>query len=143
MRPGKSKDAIISVTADMPDGSRKKIGEKPFRVKRIPDPVPKFAGKRPNDSSVNANAMKIATGVRAEMENFDFDVKVSVKSFNMVFIRGGQVIEKSSNSNKTTSEMKANMAKVKRGQKVYIEKIMVTMPDGTTRQLANLALKVT
>jgi gliding motility-associated protein GldM len=143
MRPGKSKDAIISVTADMPDGSRKKIGEKPFRVKRIPDPVPKFAGKRPNDSSVNANAMKIATGVRAEMENFDFDVKVSVKSFNMVFIRGGQVIEKSSSSNKTTSEMKANMAKVKRGQKVYIEKIMVTMPDGTTRQLANLALKVT
>jgi hypothetical protein len=61
----------------------------------------------------------------------------------MVFIRGGQVIEKSSSSNKTTSEMKANMAKVKRGQKVYIEKIMVTMPDGTTRQLANLALKVT
>jgi hypothetical protein len=61
----------------------------------------------------------------------------------MVFIRGGQVIENSSSSNKTTSEMKANMAKVKRGQKVYIEKIMVTMPDGTTRQLANLALKVT
>jgi|GEM_PF-56007 len=143
MRPGKSKDAVISVTAEMPDGSRKKIGEKPFRVKRIPDPVPKFAGKRPNDSSVNANAMKIATGVRAEMENFDFDVKVTVKSFNMVFIRGGQVIEKSSSSNKTTSEMKANMAKVKRGQKVYIEKIMVTMPDGTTRQLANLSLKVT
>ena len=143
MRPGKSKEAIISVTAEMPDGSRKKIGEKPFRVKRIPDPVPKFAGKRPNDSSVNANDMKIAGGVRAEMENFDFDVKVSVKSFNMVFIRGGQVIEKSSNSNKTTSEMKANMAKVKRGQKVFIEEIMVTMPDGTTRQLASLALKVT
>lgn len=143
MRPGKSKDAVISVTAEMPDGSKKKIGQKPFRVKRIPDPVPKFAEKRPNDSSVNSNAMKIATGVRAEMENFDFDVKVTVKSFNMVFIRGGQVIEKASSSNKTTSEMKANMAKVKRGQKVYIEKIMVTMPDGTTRQLANLALKVT
>lgn len=143
MRPGKSKEAVISVTAEMPDGSRKKIGDKEFRVKRIPDPVPKFAGKRPNDSSVNANEMKIATGVRAEMENFDFDVNVKVKSFNMVFIRGGQVIEKSSSNNRVTEEMKANMAKVKRGQKVYIENIMVTMPDGTTRQLANLALKVT
>lgn len=142
IKPGKGKEAIISVSATMPDGSTQNMGKKEFRVKRIPDPVPKFAGKKPSDNTVKSGEMKIAAGVRAEMEAFDFDVSVKVKSFNMVFIRDGQVIEKSSNSNKVTSEMKANMQKVRKGQKVYIEKIMVTMPDGTTRQLANLSLKV-
>jgi hypothetical protein len=60
----------------------------------------------------------------------------------MVFIRDGQVIEKQSSSNRVTDEMTANMKKVGKGQKVYIEKIMVKMPDGTTRQVGNLTLKV-
>ena len=118
------------------------MGTKDFRVKRIPDPIPKFAGKTPTDNTVQKNQMTIATGIRAEMEGFDFEVDVRVKSFKMVFIRDGQVIEKSSNSYTITEEMKANMAKVKKGQKVYIEDIMVTMPDKTTRKVANISLKV-
>ncbi|NNE54769.1 MAG: hypothetical protein HKN32_02020, partial [Flavobacteriales bacterium] len=143
INPGKGKEAVISVSATMPDGSSQNMGKKDFRVKRIPDPVPKFAGKKPSDNTVKAAEMKIAAGVRADMEAFDFDVKVTVKSFSMVFIRDGQVIEKSSNSNRVTDEMKANMQKVRKGQKIYVEKIMVKMPDGTTRQLANISLKVT
>lgn len=141
--PGKSNEAVISVSAVMPDGSKKNMGSKDFRVKRIPDPVPVFAGKKPSDSTVPKGDMQIAAGVRAEMENFDFDVKVKVTSFNMVFIRDGQVIEKTSSSNRVTESMKANMKKVGKGQKIYIEKIKVKMPDGTTRQVSNITLKVT
>lgn len=142
VNPGKGKDCKIAVSAKMPDGSMQRIGEKEFRVKRIPDPVPVFAGKRPSDSTVPRAEMSIAAGVRAEMENFDFEVTVKVESFNMVFVRDGQVIEKSSNSNRVTDEMKANMSKVGKGQKVYVEKITVKMPDGTTRQVGNITLKV-
>jgi gliding motility-associated protein GldM len=142
VKPGKGKDCKISVSAKMPDGSTQRIGEKEFRVKPIPDPVPVFAGKKPSDNTVPATDMRIAAGVRAEMENFDFDVKVTVTGFSMVFIRDGQVIEKSSSNNRVTSDMKANMDKVKKGQKIYIEKISVAMPDGTTRQVANISLKV-
>ncbi|MCH2197607.1 MAG: hypothetical protein MK081_02405 [Flavobacteriales bacterium] len=143
VKPGKGKDCKIAVSAKMPDGSTQRIGEKDFRVKRIPDPVPVFAGKKPSDNTVPRGDMRIAAGVRAEMENFDFDVTVTVTGFSMVFIRDGQVIEKSSNNNRVTSDMKANMEKVKKGQKVYVEKIKVKMPDGSTRQVANISLKVT
>jgi hypothetical protein len=34
------------------------------------------------------------------------------------------------------------MKKVGKGQKVYIEKITVKMPDGTVRQVGNITLKV-
>ncbi|MEO0404563.1 MAG: GldM family protein, partial [Bacteroidota bacterium] len=63
-------------------------------------------------------------------------------SFNMIFIRDGAVIEKKSNSNRVTDAMKQNIKKVGKGQKVYVEKIMVKLPDGTTRQVANISLKV-
>jgi gliding motility-associated protein GldM len=142
VKPGKGKECNIAVSAKMPDGSTQRIGEKEFRVKRIPDPVPVFAGKRPADSTVPRSDIAIAAGVRAEMENFDFEVTVKVESFNMVFVRDGQVIEKSSNSNRVTDEMTANMKKVGKGQKVYIEKITVKMPDGTVRQVGNITLKV-
>jgi gliding motility-associated protein GldM len=142
VKPGSGKEAVISVMATMADGSTKKMGDKTFRVKRIPDPVPVFAGKKPSDSTVPQADFTIASGVRAEMENFDFEVSVKVESFNMVFIRDGQVIEKTSKSNRVTDDMKPNMAKVGKGQKVYIEKIVVKMPDGTTRQVSNITLKV-
>lgn len=142
VKPGKGNEAIISVSAEMPDGSVVNMGKKEFRVKRIPDPVPTFAGKGPSDSTVPKGDMSVAAGVRAEMENFDFDVTVKVESFNMIFIRDGQVIEKVSPSNRVTDEMKANMKKVGKGQKIYIEKIKVKLPDGTTRQVANISLKV-
>ncbi len=105
IKPGKGKEAVFNVSATLPDGSTKSMGKKEFRVKRIPDPVPKFAGKKPSDNTVKKGDMSIAAGIRADMENFDFDVKVTVKSFNMIFIRDGQVIEKSSKSNRVTSEM--------------------------------------
>lgn len=142
VKPGKDNEAIISVSAEMPDGSVVNMGKKEFRVKRIPDPVPVFAGKRPSDSTVPKGDMSVAAGVRAEMENFDFDVNVKVESFNMIFIRDGQVIEKTANSNRVTEEMSANMKKVGKGQKIYIEKIKVKLPDGSVRQVANISLKV-
>lgn len=142
VKPGKANSAKIAVSATMPDGSKQRIGEKEFRVKRIPDPVPVFAGKRPSDSTVPRTDATIAAGVRAEMENFDFEVNVKVSSFNMIFIRDGQVIEKTANSNRVTDGMKANLSKVKRGQKIYLENIKVNMPDGTVRQVSNISLKV-
>jgi gliding motility-associated protein GldM len=142
VKPGQGSEAKIAVSATMPDGSKQRIGEKEFRVKRIPDPVPVFAGKRPSDNTVGQNDAKIAAGIRAEMENFDFEVEVRVTEFTMVFIRDGQVIEKTANSNRVTGDMKANLEKLRRGQKLYIEKIKVKMPDGTERPVANISLKV-
>jgi len=44
-----NKIATISVKGEMPDGSISNLGKAEFRVKRIPDPVPFWAGKKPSD----------------------------------------------------------------------------------------------
>ena len=140
VQPGSGGEATISVMAEI-NGVKQRMGEKKFRVKAIPDPVPVFAGKKPTDSTVPLNDMKVAAGVRAEMENFDFEVDVRVKSFSMIFVRDGNVIQKDANDNKVTNDMKVNMDRVKRGDKFYIENIIVKMPDKTDRKVANLSLK--
>lgn len=140
VQPGKGTEATITVMAEI-NGVKQRMGEKIFRVKAIPDPVPVFASKKPTDSTVPLNDMKVAVGIRAEMENFDFQVDVSVQSFSMVFIRDGNVIQKDAKGNRVTDEMKVNMDRVKRGDKFYIENIIVKMPDKTERKVANLSLK--
>jgi len=141
--PGSGNEANISVTAEMPDGSKQKMPEKKFRVKPIPFPLPKFAGKSPTDKVVTKGDLTVAPGVRAEMENFDFEVEVKVTSFSLVVIRGGDVIEVQSKSNRVTEEMKGLLGAVARGQKVFIENIVVRMPDGTEKPIpSSLSLKV-
>ena len=142
VEPGKSNEAKISVSATMPDGSKKSLPQRDFRVKRIPDPVPSFAGKEPSDRTITKNTLLGAPGVAAKMVNFDFDVKVVVKSFSISVSRDGTLVERKSNSNRLTDNMKELLSRVTRGNVIYIEDIVVKMPDGSERQLATMKLKV-
>lgn len=142
VEPGSGKEATITVSAEMPDGSKKNLPGVGFRVKRIPDPVPKFAGKTPSDRTINKTALVNAPSVGAGMLNFDFDVTVRVKSFNISVSRGGNLTEQSSSSNLITSDMKALLNSCTRGSVVYIDNIVVSMPDNTERAVAGLKLKV-
>lgn len=142
VEPGKGNEAKISVSATMPDGSKKSLPQRDFRVKRIPDPVPSFAGKEPSDRTITKNTLLGAPGVAAKMVNFDFDVKVVVKSFSISVSRDGTLVERKSNSNRLTDNMKELLNRVTRGNVIYIEDIVVKMPDGSERQLATMKLKV-
>lgn len=141
VRPGTGNNAKIVVNATI-NGQKKSIGTKEFRVKRIPDPVPSFSGKKPFDSTINGADAAIAAGVRAEMENFDFNVTVKVKSFKMTITNQGSFKEFSANSNACTDQMRENLKKAKKGEKIFIEEIMVDLPDGTTRKVSPITLKV-
>ncbi len=142
VEPGNGKEAKISVSATMPDGTKKSLPQREFRVKRIPDPVPSFAGKEPSDRTISKNTLLGAPGVAAKMVNFDFDVKVIVKSFSISVSRDGTLVERKSNTNRLTDNMKELLNRVTRGNVIYIEDIVVKMPDGTERQLATMKLKV-
>jgi len=138
----KGSEAIISVSAEV-NGETVQMGKVPFRVKSVPDPTPKFAGKGTGDSKVKKSQLTAAQGVIAKMENFEFDLKFTVTSFKLTMIVGGTPIEQVSNSNRITSDMKAMLKKAKPGTKVYIEAIKAKGPDGTVRKLGGLSLKVT
>jgi gliding motility-associated protein GldM len=140
--PGTDRKANITVSAELPDGSKKTLPAREFRVKRIPDPVPFFVGKTPSDRSISKQALVGADGIGAQMVNFDFDVRVVVKSFSVSVSRDGTLVEKNSNSNRLTADMKQLFNRVSRGNVVYFEDIIVGMPDGTERQVAAMKLKV-
>ena len=140
--PGTDRKASITVSAELPDGSKKTLPAREFRVKRIPDPVPFFVGKTPSDRSISKQALVGADGIGAQMVNFDFDVRVVVKSFSVSVSRDGTLVEKNSNSNRLTADMKQLFNRVSRGNVVYFEDIIVGMPDGTERQVAAMKLKV-
>lgn len=140
--PGTDKKANITVSAELPDGSKKSLPAREFRVKRIPDPVPFFVGKTPSDRSISKQTLVGADGIGAQMVNFDFDVRVVVKSFSVSVSRDGTLVEKKSNNNRLTPDMKQLFNRVSRGNVVYFEDIIVGMPDGTERQVAAMKLKV-
>ena len=142
VEPGAGKEASIEVTATLPDGSKKSLPGREFRVKRIPDPSPRFAGKSPADKTITKVLLENAPSVGALMENFDFDVEVKVKRFNVTVTKGGTFVEQSSNTNMVTNNMKELFRSVGRGSVVYIEDIVVSMPDGTERALPTMKLKV-
>ncbi|NNK80636.1 MAG: hypothetical protein HKO93_03985 [Flavobacteriales bacterium] len=135
-------EANISVTCNLPDGSKKTLGPAKFRVKSVPDPVAMFGGKGTGDATIKFNELTASQGVAAVMKDFDFDLKFTVTKFNISMSVGGQFISKSSSNNRVTGEMKEMLARAKNGQKVFVEGIRAKGPDGTVRSLGSLAFKV-
>ena len=110
-----------------------------FRVKRIPDPKPQFAGK----SGGNTSAANIRAQDRlfAKLDNFDFDAKFNVTRFTMLVAKPRQdVIILSATGNELTGSMKALINTVSPGTTVVFKDIIAVGPDGTQRGLDPIVL---
>jgi gliding motility-associated protein GldM len=140
VRPKRQGNCIVSVFAKI-DGSRKMIGEKEFRVKKVPDPVPKVNGI--SSGGISKNVLLAQVGVAAEMENFDFDLKFTVTEFTVSANIGGFLKEAPSNSYKFTKEQKNIIDMLSKGQRIYVQDIKAVGPDGTPRSLPAVALLIT
>ncbi len=141
VKPSEAKEALIRVTATV-NGKDIAMPAKKFRIKRIPDPIPSFGGKKPYDSTIPQGDAAVAAGVRAEMEGFDFPVTASVTKFIVSMVSNGQYKEYACTSNKISDDASGAIKKMKKGEKVFIEQIMCKMPDGTERKLAPITLKL-
>ena len=115
------------------------LGKANFRVKGLPDPSASVLGSK--EGLISAGKLKAASKVDAKMENFDFDLSVSVKEFTLTVKAGSDLMSFKSKNNKLTAQMKTVLKKVKRGQRVYFEDIKVNMPGGA-RKVPSLIFKV-
>ncbi|MCB0395610.1 MAG: gliding motility protein GldM [Flavobacteriales bacterium] len=131
----------VTVFANI-NGEKKNMGRAEFRVKRVPDPVAKIAGKT-GDDKIAKNVLSVQPGLAADMENFDFDLKFIVTAFEMVVTgKGIDPIPKKSDSYALTGDMKKMLRGVVKGNKVYFQNIRAKGPDGSTRKLAPIALEI-
>jgi gliding motility-associated protein GldM len=134
--------AVITVRAQMPDGTIKVMGKKDFRVKTVPDPVPSFAGKRPTDNRAKKTELTAARGVIAKLDDFDFDMKFTITQFKVVMIINGTPVDKVVRGNKINSDITKMLKKARKGQMVLIESIKAKGEDGSIRNLPPISLKV-
>jgi gliding motility-associated protein GldM len=141
VRPGEGKEAIIYVSANI-NGEIVSMPERYFRVKRIPDPVPSFGGKKPYDSIIALGDAAAAAGVRAGMEGFDFPVMARVTSFKVTLFTKNMLYEYLCTSNRISEDASNAIRQMKKGDRILIEGIMCLMPDNSELKLQNIVLTV-
>lgn len=123
-------NATVSVSAN-----GKNMGSKEFRVMKVPDPTPKLGTKR-TGSIFSTGELAVQSFVQADLENFVFDAKFQVQSFDMWLMSPGKSSWRGTASGpRLTSEMKTNLGRVGAGWRVVITNVKATGPDGTTRDI--------
>ena len=113
MSPGGGKEVTINVTATLDDGSTAR-DSKTFRIKDIPKPTGKIAGM--SSGSLPRNNVEIGT-IKAELEDFDFDLPLTVTGFKFK-VPGEATVRVS--GNKLNGQAKAALRKAKRGEAIQI-----------------------
>lgn len=141
VKPGDGKEAVISVSANI-NGKQTSMPPKKFRIKAIPNPTPMFQGKKPSDNTISMGELSAAQGVRADLENFEFPVSATVTKFVVSATVNGNPKDISVTGNILSSEAKAVLGKLKKGEKFYIEQIDCKMPDGRSVRLPPISLKI-
>ncbi len=142
VKPGAGPTAMVSVSVTNPDGTKKAMPGKEFRVKDIPKPQPFFGGKTITDMNIKKNELTAAAGVIAKLENFQFDLTFQIVEYTVSATLSGSLAEERVQGAAMSSKAKEIVNKVKTGQKVYLENIKAKGPDGKVQAIGTLAFKV-
>ncbi len=133
------KQVETSINAKDATGA-KNVGKMAIRVKKIPDPQARVAGKP--GGGMPAASFRVQDGVIAVLDNFDFEAKFRVTgfSFSAAPKRGEYVGPYPVNGPqfRSSKEVEAAMGRLKPGDKVFIEEIRGVGPDNTTRRLNDI-----
>ena len=134
-------EVTINCSANI-DGQTKSLGSKKFRVKRVPDPRAVIGTGDNKTGGVIAKNSLINQIVRAEMENFDFDLKFQIVQFTVSATVKGFTQSQESRSSSFTAAQKQIISQVPANGKVYIEDIKAKGPDGSVRNLSPIKYTV-
>ncbi len=113
-----------------------------FRIKPIPNPIMKLGNK--TGGTITPAELKVYDRLDAVLENFDFDARCRVQSFELTRVpRGSDAIYTTNNGGSFGANTKRILSNAKRGDMVYFEKIKVKCPgDKVGRSLNSLVFRV-
>ena len=115
---------------------------KQFRVKRIPDPVPKLSKSR--GGVMPSGEFKIQPGVFPVLENFDFDAKCDIVGYRIVRVPKRQDPQVAENrGGKYAPDTKAIVSKAKPTDKFFYENIKCKCPgDPAPRDIGTMVFTI-
>ena len=114
----------ISVSVRQEDGTTKSMKPKEFRVKSLPAAYGQILGQ--NDGVRSAGFIK-NNEVKAVFKDFDFDLDLKVKSFEIVIPPFAPI---QCRGNRLSSDAKATLDKAKPGNTIIIRRIKATTNKG-------------
>lgn len=135
MRPGQGREVTINVSGEI-DGEVFS-SSKAFRIKDIPRPSGAISGMTGSAGALKlpkAN-LSVAT-ITAVLEDFDFDLKLSVNSFK-IFVPGQPTV--SVNGNKLDNAAKSALNRARRGDMVQIFDIKASVVGNSSYRLPNVS----
>jgi len=133
--------AVVSVFLKYKTDSLKQIGEFTFRVKLIPVPIIYFAGKS-GIQTIPKSQLQAALGVVAMLNNFDFDCKYNIVSYDLTLIHNGEYVTETNNSNGLSDKQKELIKKAVTGDIVLIENVKAKSSFGNIVECIGVTLKV-
>jgi gliding motility-associated protein GldM len=136
--PGQTAQVIVSAEIN---GKMQQFAPIDFRVKPLPKPVATFANAT-GEATVLKSDLTIQQAVFANMPDFDFNLKYTITEFTITFNDKGFDVPASSSSNRLTAEQKANIGRVTKGKKLYVEKIKALGPDKRVVELNPIIITV-
>lgn len=133
--------ASISVSARIGE-TNQSLGTSNFRVKRIPKPQARVAGR--SGGAVTAAQIRSQNRIFAALEDFEFDAKFEITRFSMVVMRPRtDPIGPYQGTNGTfTQQMQNALNSVTPNSVVYFYNIIAVGPDNIQQELADVTLRV-
>ena len=143
VKPGVGRDiATVSVYATV-DGTQRLMAKQNFRVYDLPKPDAVIQGIRGSEGALTVGRMSQLKIVEAKAEDFVFEVDYKVQSFEVAFQgQGGIWSTIPSKNERFTSQQKNVFRQLRTGQRVMIEKIRASGPDGVIRNLNSITITV-
>ena len=121
----------VTVFQRTAEGLKQQGAPQLFRVKRIPNPPMRVAGKSTyGNLELKATEAKIISTLGIDNSGFEFNAPFKVTSFVMTAVINGMGQEILCTGNQLSDEARKAMSKLKPGSKVYFENIKVMAPDG-------------
>jgi len=137
--PQNTREAVITVNAVF-SGKTKNMGAYSFRLKRVPDPIARIAGK--SEGVISKSIVLASPFLVPEMQvGFDFDLKYVVTSYNFVTDITGDIWETKVQGNRLTPDIVRLITNAKKNKRIWFENITVKGPDGE-RSISSINLKI-
>lgn len=127
--PTSSGGTVTITVAIEVGGRRQNVGKKDFRIRPVPPPTPKIAGK--NGGNISVNDLAAGMGIIADLEGFIMEnIKFVVDRFTVVVQQGIYVDEIQNRDWRFSNEVLNKIRSLKRGERITFENIVAKGPSG-------------
>jgi gliding motility-associated protein GldM len=141
VNPTKEGTSQISVSV-REDGQLRPRGSKTFRVRKVPNPDATLAGFR-SGASLSKSQIIAELGPKATMPDwFEFDLEFTVTSFSIATYVQGFYQEIAATTGTFSTQQRETLRNLNPGAKLYLNDVMAVGPDGSSRNLGTILIKV-